>query len=311
MPEENRSGRSFSDEKHASGLWRTHTVFTTNPVVRQLLRYLSFKRNGIDALAKKVSVALTGRTVVVDLGAGQGAYAHWFLSGMPGKKSRLVTIIAVDWSFEALMRVPAPPAGRGKIVRICADAGTLPLKPGSVDALFSLDTLGHVKLIPEVLDEIARIAKPGAPLFLHSECGDYRTRWPDSMLMKRIGHDFLATYDDHRSIFPYATLRSWYTQRFHIDAIESAAGLTGWLTGYPEKYRLAFGKAGIGTLTLLTSIFSLIKRMPVTGIGLRLLNATINHLELALGLQGGGSCCASMHKPGQTIAVLQNPRGEP
>lgn len=311
MPEENRSGRSFSDEKHASGRWRTHTVFTTNPIIRQLLRYLSFKRNGIDTLAKKVSVALTGSAVVVDLGAGQGAYAHWFLSGMPGKKSRFITIIALDWSFEALVRVPAAPAGRGKIVRVCADAGNLPFKPGSADALFSLDTLGHVKSIPKVLDEIARIAKPGAPLFLHSECGDYRTRWPDAMLMKRIGHDFLAAYDDHRSIFPYATLRSWYTRRFHIDAIASAAGLTGWLTGYPEKYRLAFAKADIGTLTLLTAVFSLIKRMPVTGLLLRLLNATINHLELALGLQGGGSCWALLHKPVQTTVASKIFRAEP
>lgn len=294
MPEETRSGRLFSDEKHASGQWRTRMVFTVNPVIRQLLRYCSFKRSGVAQLAKKVQSEAARPQLVVDLGSGQGAYAHWFLSGTVQAR---VTIIAIDWSREALLRIPTLPPGRGKIVKICADAGCIPLKSESADALFSLDTLGHVESIPKVLDEMLRIVKPGAPLFLHSECGDYRTRWPDTMLMKRLGHDFLARLDGHCSILPFAELRSLYAQRFHIDMILSAAGLTGWLTGYPDKYRLAFARAGIKTLAVLTSIFSLVKRLPLTGHLLRLLNSSINHLELALGLQGGGSCCALLHKP--------------
>ena len=305
MPEENKIGRSFSDEKHLSGQWRTRMVVTANPGLRQLFSYCSFKRSGVAALAKKIPAAPRPQ-LAVDLGSGQGAYAHWFLGGtLRGN----VTVIAIDWSREALLRIPAP--ARGKIVKICADAGSIPLKSESADALFSLDTLGHVESIPKVLDEILRIAKPGAPLFLHSECGDYRTRWPDTMLMKRIGYDFLARYDDHRSVLPFAALRSLYTQRFHIDMIQSAAGYTGWLTGYPDKYRLAFAEAGAKTFVVLTSFFSFVKRMPLTGLLLRLLNSSINHLELALGLQGGGSCCALLHKPSPATPILQNRRAEP
>ena len=88
MSEENRIGRSFSDEKHASGEWRTRIIFSANPVVRLLLRYCSFKRSGIDTLAKKVAAAYPKRPrLVVDLGSGQGAYAHWFLGATVGKSS--------------------------------------------------------------------------------------------------------------------------------------------------------------------------------------------------------------------------------
>ena len=191
-------------------------------------------------------------------------------------------------------------------MKICADAGNVPLKSESADALFSLDTLGHVESIPKVLDEVLRIVKPGAPLFLHSECGDYRTRWPDTMLMQRIGYDFPARHDAHRSLLPYAALRALFSQRFHVDTILSAAGLTGWLTGYPEKYHYAFVKAGAPALALLTAFFSLIKRTPAAGVLLRLLNSTINHFELGLGLQGGGSCCARLRKPAHTGAFLQD-----
>jgi ubiquinone/menaquinone biosynthesis C-methylase UbiE len=228
MSEENTAGRSFSDNKYVSGQWRTRTVFSTNPVIRYLLRYCSFKRSGVDALAIKVRSIVSRPLLVIDLGSGQGAYAHWFSGRTPA------TIIAIDWSREALTRIPPAKAGRGKILRICADAGNLPVKSESADALYSLDTLGHVRSIAAVLDEILRVTKPGAPLFIHSECGDYRGRWPDTMLMKRLGGDFLADYDDHQSILPFANLRSLYTRRFIIESIFSAAGLTGWLTGYPE-----------------------------------------------------------------------------
>jgi len=290
LSEDNKNGRSFSDEKHASGAWRTTTIATANPLIRSLLRYCSFKRSGVDDLAKTVRIA-SPKSLVIDLGSGQGAYAHWFLS-----RNANAAIIALDFSREALSRMPSP--RQGTIFKLCADADALPIKSESIDALFSCDALGHVKSIAGTLDEILRIVKPGAPLFLHSECGDYRNRWPDSMLIKRIGYDFLAQYDGHQSILPSATLRSLYTQRFRVESIFSAAGLTGWLTGYPEKYRLAFAKAGMPVLAMLTGFFAIMKKMPVVGVMLRIKNATINHLELALGIQGGGSCCARMRKPG-------------
>jgi SAM-dependent methyltransferase len=257
-----------------------------NPLARAALGFLSFKRQAVDRLAGGTRAG----SRVVDLGAGQGGYSHWFLG------RRAATIVALDWSFAALAAI-APPR-RGKILRVCADAQALPLKPASADALFSVDTLGHLAGIPAALDEMGRVVKAGGRLYLHSECANYRARWPDRMLERRIGYDFLAAYDGHHSLLTCEELRSLYAARFRIDRLWSAAGVTGWLTGYPEKYRLAFTAAGCRGLAALTALFALLKRLPPAGGLLRLVNSTINRLELAMGIQGGGSCSALLRKPG-------------
>ena len=73
--------RTFSTRKHAQGQWDTTISKTSNGVVRDLLSYMSYKRKGVDDLAR-VMAAVTP-AVVLDAGAGKGAYAHWFL----GKKN--------------------------------------------------------------------------------------------------------------------------------------------------------------------------------------------------------------------------------
>jgi SAM-dependent methyltransferase len=277
--------RSLSNDKHASGQWRTRTVFLSNPAGRALVSFLSYKRNGVDRLARSTAPD----SLVIDLGTGQGAYAHWFTGAC-----RRSTVVAVDWSFEALRRMRP-----GRILRLCADAQLLPLKAACADALYSVDTLGHLEHIEAALDEIVRVTKSDSPVFIHSECGSYRKRWPDSMLMRRIGYDLPARLDGHISLLDYEALRALVTRRFLTIKIWSPAGVTGWLTGYPEKYMLAFSEAGCGTLYLLTKLFSLLKKNTVTGICLRLMNSSINHLEVAIGLSGGGSFFARLRRPEQ------------
>lgn len=278
--------RDFADRKHASGQWRTHGAGAMSGPARVIAAYLSGKRQGVAALARA-----TRRTAgpVIDLGAGQGAYAHWFCS------VRGATVIAIDFSFEALRRHTPP--RRGSILRLCADAQRLPLKAHCAATLYSIDTLGHVADQTLVLDEMLRVLQPGARLFLHSECADYKTRWPDRMLEKRLGYDFLARLDDHISLLPVATLRSLVAGRFFVERIWSPAGITGWLTGYPEKYHLVFRAAGLHSLSLVTALFAGIKRLPVLGHLLRFLNSTINHVELALGIEGGGSVFMTLRTP--------------
>ena len=287
MAEGGRAQRVFSDGKHAAGHWRTRTAAPSNPLGRALLAWVSFKRAGVARLARRTG----GSPLVIDLGAGQGAYSHWFLALRPR-----ATVIAVDWSPLALRRI-APAAGRGKLLRLCADAQRLPFKAEVAEALFSVDALGHIPNVNHALDEILRVTKPGAALFLHSECGSYRSRWPDTMLEKRIGYDFLARLDGHISVLPARELRALFGRRFLIDEAWSPAGIFGWLTGHPEKYRLAFAEAGCAGLAALTSACAGIKRIPVLGALLRLFNALQNHFELALGLQGGGSFFALLRKP--------------
>jgi SAM-dependent methyltransferase len=288
MADRDAAQRIFSDEQHASGRWQTRAAAPSGPIRRAVFSFFSFKRAGVDRLSRRMGRSPT----VVDLGAGQGAYSQWFLAVRPAARS-----IAVDWSRHALQRIPRSAAGGGKIMRLCADAQHLPLKAEIADALFSIDTLGHIANINQALDEILRITKPGAPLFIHSECGSYRSRWPDSMLIKRLGCDYGAQLDGHVTMLSAHELRSLFVRRFLVDAAWSPAGVCGWLTGYPEKYRPAFAAAGCKGLSALSGLFAYIKKTPALGALLRLLNVLSNRLELALGIQGGGSFFALLRKP--------------
>lgn len=286
MAEGTAAHRAFADRKHASGQWSTRSASAAFGPARAVASYCSYKRYGVALLAKTTPPEYGP---IVDIGAGQGAYAHWF-SSVNG-----ATVIAVDISFEALRR-HLPPR-RGAIHRVCADAHRLPLKSQCAAALYSVDTLGHVADQTIVLDEMLRVARPGTRFFLHSECADYKARWPDRMLEKKLGFDMLARREGHISLLPVAALRSLVARRFLIERVWSPAGITGWLTGYPEKYQPAFNAARCRTLAFLTGIFAIVKIMPIAGFLLRFLNSTLNRLEIALGIEGGGSVFMLLRKP--------------
>jgi ubiquinone/menaquinone biosynthesis C-methylase UbiE len=283
--------RTFSTRKHAQGDWDTRISKTSNSLVRGFLSYLSYKRKGVDALARAMGAKLPG--FVFDAGAGKGAYGHWFL----GKKT--TTIVAIDWSFEALRGLCAPRQGR--IVPVCADLQMLPFKSDVADALYSIDTLGHIDNCAMALDEFLRVCKPSSPLFIHSECGDYRSRWPDKALIAKLRTDLLAEYDGHVSLHRSEELYAMYSRRFHVKSFVNPAGYFGWLLGYPEKYRMAFGAARFASMTFITALFAVLKRFPLIGIIIRFVNAFTNHCEVFFGLQGGGSCFAALKTPDQDV----------
>jgi SAM-dependent methyltransferase len=298
MAEGNAAQRAFADRKHAGGEWRTRKALLMWRPFRAFASFLSYKRYGVDLLAR---TALKN-SITIDFGAGQGAYAHWFSS------VNNTMVVAIDLSFEALRR--CPPARRGTILRVCADGQALPFKPACADMLYSVDTLGHVPDINKALDEMLRVTRPGARLFLHSECADYRNRWPDRMLIKRLGYDLPARCDGHVSLVPSAELHTLAARRFKVEQSWSPAGLSGWLTGYPEKYQPAFMAARCRQLAVITAVFAFVKRMPILGFLLRLLNSSLNHLELALGLCAGGSLFMLLRKPPADNETKQSPGGK-
>jgi SAM-dependent methyltransferase len=279
--------RSFSNQKHLQGHWKTKSLYTRSSLIRAAVNFMSLKRRGVDQLAKTFGKEKKG-PVILDLGSGNGAYSCWFL----GRKA--AQCIALDWSFAALRSVKKP--GRGKIAGVAADIHFLPFKAGCFDKAFSIDVLGHAQKPETVLDELYRVVKDKAGLFLHSECADYRRRWPDSALIGKLGEDRGVVLDGHISLRDSSALRALYVRRFHIDSFESPAGLCGWLIGYPEKYQPLFKQAGMPGLALLCAIFGLFKKVPILGSCLRLINACTNRLELLLGINGGGSCFAHLTK---------------
>lgn len=278
--------RSFSERYHKAGRGKTNISLTTNPLIRMPWNYCSYKREGVDRLA----ALTTHAQYTLDVGAGNGAYSYWYL----GRK-KLSPCIAVDWSFAALRKVGKP--GHKNLLPVCADVHYLPFKSGTFDALFSVDTFGHVAQIEKVLDEILRVAKCGSSLFFHSECSDYQCRWPDTWLIRKNGKDVLAELDGHFSLRTSAALYSLYHQRFYVRSFFSPAGILGWLFGYPEKYRIGFKQARLHFFTILTTIMAVIKMIPFLGHLLRCFNALTNRIELFLGLYGGGSCFAYLEKP--------------
>jgi ubiquinone/menaquinone biosynthesis C-methylase UbiE len=283
--ESSASLREFSKDKHRRGHWNTRVVTGKNPVVRAAMSYCSFKRAAVDNLAREYRGG-----VVLDAGCGKGAYSLWFAAKRPE-----ALCVAADWSEDALRALRPPP--RSRILRVCADVRFLPIKSSSIRYLFSIDTLGHVDNCDMALDEFSRVCAGGAQLFLHSECRDYQERWPDRALIKRLGEDVLARYDGHSSLHLSAELYALYSRRFQVISFVNPAGYLVFITGYPEKYRMAFSAAHWRFLAALASVFALLKKSPVLGMVMRLTNAFTNHCEAYFGLKGGGSCFAVAKKP--------------
>jgi SAM-dependent methyltransferase len=288
--------RTFSEERHQSGAWKTRVDSGRNPLVRLAWNYLSFKRQGCDRLAAACRPGQRG----LDLGCGNGAYSHWFMGRRP------CCIAAMDWSFTALRSIRPP--SNGRILRVCGDARFLPFKQDVFDFLFSIDMAGHIGEAERVIDEMFRVLKPACRFFFHSECSDYLNRWPDKALVVKLGHDMLAQREGHIGLRPSADVYRLLVRRFDILAFFSPAGLAGWLLGYPEKYRIAFAAASWRTLALLTGLFALCKRLPVAGAILRFVNATSNRVELFFRVVGGGSCFAQGAKPAESGTAPQSPR---
>lgn len=287
---EPRNARDFNNSKHGRGDWNTTILTYKKGPLRAAADYCSAKRRGVTDLADVVRRP----HFVLDAGAGNGAYSIWYLARTPA------CVLCVDIAVPALRRIT--PAHRqsgvgGRVCPVCADLAALPFKQNVFDAIFSIDTLGHVSDVNATLDEFVRTASPAARLFLHSECADYTVRWPDKALIARLGADTPAERDGHAHLRMSRDLFVLYSRRFRLLSFINPAGYAGWCLGYPEKYRDAFDKAGWKGLRFVAGVLAACKRLPVVGTAMRVINATTNHLEVFFGFSGGGSCFAHLRKP--------------
>ena len=285
------TGRRFSMRKHLSGHWRTKNVSAANPLMRWCVKELSFKHRELDIFAKQCQSFAT----IADFGAGNGSYSIFFLEQCGA------TVVAIDWTYQALRSIPAP--RRGTLLRLCADLHCLPIKSGCIDGLFSIDVIGHLRHQEQALDEINRICRSGAPLFLHSECSDYRQRLPDRLMIKKSGGDPIAELDGHIGIRSSRMMRLLYEQRFSLIRFFSPAGILGWLLGYPEKYWRPLLHSRLFVFALLSATAALLKKVPGLKLVFRLVNMCGNRIELFLGITGGGSCFA------QCRCIVPEPHG--
>jgi SAM-dependent methyltransferase len=117
---------------------------------RPLRRYILHFEASIEDAIRAFVAALPESSRVLDAGAGECQYKHLF------QRQRY---IAVDlgvgdatWNYRHLDCI--------------ADLGALPLAPDSFDASINIVTLEHVREPRRVLEELARVLRPGAPLLI-------------------------------------------------------------------------------------------------------------------------------------------------
>jgi len=286
------SAKNINENSHEAGMWATSICSAQNNIIRAYAGYLSLKRKGVADLSRTT----INRGFVLDAGAGQGAYSIWYATA----KKSFCKVISVDISFSALRRLQKNRDENDltdAILPVCADMTALPFKHTRFVAAFSVDALGHVDNVDSALNELLRCVCPNAGIFLHSECNDYKSRWPDRMLIKTLGKDVVAEVDHHTGQMSSQELFKAYSRRFTVLSFVNPAGYLGWLIGYPEKYREAFALSRHPILSRIVGFFAAIKGMWGIGMVVRLKNALSNHLENFLGLTGGGSCFAHVKKP--------------
>lgn len=111
---------------------------------------------------------------LLDVAIGDGAYTSW----LPGDWS----VHGVDVSREQLAGCRKKNAER-ELKLILGEAEALPFHDGQFDAVLSIGGFNHFNDPERALKEMARVAKPGAPVVISDELPDLTAR----MLGHRIG----------------------------------------------------------------------------------------------------------------------------
>ena len=94
----------------------------------------------------------------LDIGCGTGRWLGTLIN--LGARS----VVGVDASREMILRATGKPSLRGRLV--LGDICALPLRPESVDVIVCSFTIGHVFNARALAGELARVARPGANVFV-------------------------------------------------------------------------------------------------------------------------------------------------
>ncbi len=138
---------------------------------------------------------------LLDVAIGDGVYASW----LPGDWS----IVGVDISTAQLLACQRLNADRD-LRLVLGEAEDLPFRNGEFDAVLSNGGFNHFNDPEAALREMARVAKPGAPIVIADEKPDFLNlgrrvgvpaldRWIASRLMS-MGDDFAEVVERHRSL---------------------------------------------------------------------------------------------------------------
>jgi SAM-dependent methyltransferase len=138
---------------------------------------------------------------LLDVAIGDGIYTSW----LPEDWS----IVGIDVSTTQLAACQRRNAGRD-LRLVLGEAKHLPFRDGEFDAVLSNGGFNHFTDPEAALREMARVAKPGAPVIIADEAPDFLDlghrlgwpaldRWIASKLMS-MGDDFAGLVERHRNI---------------------------------------------------------------------------------------------------------------
>ncbi len=115
--------------------------------------------------------------------------------------------------------------------------GRIPLGDGALDALVSLDVLGHVPNIPATLQDWSRALRPGGWVLLFTEA----TYSPgDRSLMARLareGVDMMLAVPEHISLLPREQLEAHFAES-GLELVERFSANVGHFFFFPKDYWL-------------------------------------------------------------------------
>jgi ubiquinone/menaquinone biosynthesis C-methylase UbiE len=160
-------------------------------------------------------------SVVADIGCGDGAVLYALHSrGLLGDRS-----YAIDASAG---RVGAAETAAPGVVGLVGDATNLPLENGSVDGAICSQVIEHVPHAQRVVEEIARVVRPGGWWYVGSVLRSPRSWW----IYRRDGHWWLdpthvreyASETEFREALahPALELTRVGTSRFRFPVVELA-----------------------------------------------------------------------------------------
>ncbi len=115
-----------------------------------LKRHVLYFESEIERAVSRFAAELPSRARVLDAGAGEGRYAHYF---------RTHQYVGVDLGV-------GDAAWNYKRLDILADLSALPFSPAAFDAALNIVTLEHLREPAAALREVARTLRVGAPLLL-------------------------------------------------------------------------------------------------------------------------------------------------
>ena len=124
-----------------------------------------FRRCGYDsdrgmAYVLSQTLPLPGR--ILEIGTGKGRFLTTLLAHV--LRVTTVDIDAAEQRCARLNVVFEKPPGRARFV--IADAANLPWPDHSFDSVVSVNALHHIKKIPQVIDEVLRVARPTGKIVL-------------------------------------------------------------------------------------------------------------------------------------------------